>query len=606
MSENNGPSGEERDRAPGAERETTALSGYIIPITVFLVVTVFVSLILIMGFMDLRRLDRTLVEFMENRGLDIVATIENVAQEDLDFLVRTHGGDLVFATVGLSETEYNIQQRFVNSLVRVAQKIENRQKEGVLSAKDLEEIAAREKVTLIAVLNWWGRVTLHSGGTAPDEPLYVPLSRRGDQERAMREFFSSLGLPAAMSFVGAQRSDGQDTYIIALDAGKTKYWATKIAVEKVVGGIGWEHELAWLNVTDREGNILGEAGELPGEGLAAGDLPPLAIPEGKTVASRKHRAGGNHFLEVAAPLNLDGTVVGYARLGLKWDRARAILAENRNRMTLTTVILALIGTLATAGLYRNQANQLHRVEEMKKRLRRAEHLSALGQLAAGVAHEIRNPLNAISIATQRLQREFSPRDEGDRNDFSRISGVIRDEIRRLNGIIEEFVTFFRIRRMELRPHSLEEVIRKMLAVMEAEFQAGEITLRTSLEGDTRVPMDPDKLTQALYNIVKNAAESITGPGVISLGVEPRADSRVAVLITDTGSGLAPEELEQIFNPEYTTKEKGLGLGLTLAHDIIDGHGGEIHATSSKGAGTTFEIILPLQVPQTEESGDASP
>lgn len=605
MSENDAPPGEELDRTPGPGRETKVLSSYIIPITVFLVVTVFVSLILIMGFMDLRRLESTLVEFMENRGLDIVATIENVAQEDLDFLRRTQGRDLVFSTVGLSETEYNIQQRFVNSLVRVAQKIEDRQREGVLSEKDLQEIAAREKVSLIAVLNWWGRVTLHSGGTAPDEPLYVPLPRRGDQERAMREFFTSLGLPATMSFVAAQRSDGQDMYIIALDEGKTKYWATRIAVEKVVGGIGWEHELAWLDVTDREGNILGEAGDLPEAGLASADLPPLAIPEGRDVASRKLRAGGSHFLEVAAPLNLDGAVVGYARLGLKWDRARSILAENRNRMTLTTVLIALIGTLATVGLYRNQANQLHRIEEMKTRLRRAEHLSALGQLAAGVAHEIRNPLNAISIATQRLQREFSPRDEADRDDFSRISGVIRDEIRRLNGIIEEFVTFFRIRRMELRPHSLEEVIRKMLAVMEAELQAGSITVRTSLGGDTKVSMDPDKLTQALYNIVKNAAESITGAGEISVGVEARADSRVAVVITDTGSGLAPEELEQIFNPEYTTKEKGLGLGLTLAHDIIDGHGGEIHATSSKGAGTTFEIIFPLRGPQTEEPGGAA-
>ncbi|MCK9230795.1 MAG: ATP-binding protein [Syntrophales bacterium] len=600
MSENDAPPEEERDRTPGPDEDTKAFSSYIIPLTVFLVVAVFVSLILIMGFMDLRRLDGTLVEFMENRGLDIVATIENVAQEDLDFLVRTQGGDLGYSIVELSETEYHIRQRFVNSLIRVAQKIEGRQRDGTLSQKDLDEIAAREKVTLIAVLNWWGRVTLLSGGTAPDEPLYVPLSRRGEQEKLMREFFESLGLPSAMSFVAALRSDGQDLYIIALDEGKTKYWATRIAVEKVVGGIGWEHELAWLDVTDREGNILGEAGDLPEAGITAANLPLLNVPEGKDVASRKLQAGGSHFLEVAAPLHLDGDVVGYARLGLKWNRARSILAENRNRMTFTTVILALIGTLATVGLYRNQANQLHRVEEMKKRLRRAEHLSALGQLAAGVAHEIRNPLNAISIATQRLQREFSPRDEDDRDDFSRISGVIRDEIRRLNGIIEEFVTFFRIRRMELHPRSLEEVLRKMLAVMEAELQDGGIILRSSLEGETLVSMDADKLTQALYNIVKNAAESISGTGTICVDVEPRPDSRVAVVIADTGSGLAPDELEQIFNPEYTTKEKGLGLGLTLAHDIIDGHGGEIHAASNKGRGTTFEIILPLCEPR---SGD---
>jgi signal transduction histidine kinase len=113
-------------------------------------------------------------------------------------------------------------------------------------------------------------------------------------------------------------------------------------------------------------------------------------------------------------------------------------------------------------------------------------------------------------------------------------------------------------------------------------------------------MDVDKLQQALINIIKNAMESIAGEGAVDIVVERQAGERAVIRISDTGSGLAPEEVEKIFNPDYTTKEKGLGLGLTIAHEIIRGHGGTIRVRSNVGRGTTFEIVLPIKsVPGTQ-------
>ena len=109
-------------------------------------------------------------------------------------------------------------------------------------------------------------------------------------------------------------------------------------------------------------------------------------------------------------------------------------------------------------------------------------------------------------------------------------------------------------------------------------------------------MDMDKLQQALLNFTKNAVESIAGSGRVTLSVRPEKKGWIKISIVDTGCGMTAEEIERIFSPEYTTKEKGLGLGLPLSHEIIRGHGGEIRVTSRKDAGTTFEIILPTEKP----------
>jgi signal transduction histidine kinase len=109
-----------------------------------------------------------------------------------------------------------------------------------------------------------------------------------------------------------------------------------------------------------------------------------------------------------------------------------------------------------------------------------------------------------------------------------------------------------------------------------------------------VSMDENKMKQAIYNVLKNAMESISGKGAISVSVMPDREDKVKITITDTGSGLTHEEIDRIFNPEYTTKEKGLGLGLSLTHEIIRGHRGEINVRSETGSGTTFEILLPVE------------
>ncbi|MBN2180186.1 MAG: hypothetical protein JW743_12265 [Deltaproteobacteria bacterium] len=565
------------------------------PLTVAFVMVGFVILILVMGLMDLGRLDKTLIGFMENRGLDIITTVENVAQENLTYLYQTLKEDQEEDEfVPLTDKAFSPQESLVKNLVDLARDIDVEWKKELLSEKDLEEIAERESLWLIAVLNKEGAIVFQSREFLQDLPpkTSVAASR---QEEIMIDLFNRFGKLDEIGYIALRRKDGSGTIVVALDDKGLRYWSSKIAVEKAIEEVGWGQGLAYLVVMNKYGKALGRAGEVP-EKFEEMDAISLDVLEGRlTKASRKMVFQDKRLLEIIVPVHLDEKVVGFARLGLDRAGGDTILLENRNRMITSMIFIMVIGILSVWALYRNQKRNAERVEEMEKQLQQAERLSALGQLAAGVAHEIRNPLNAISMASQRVRREYMPADEKKKKGFYHITGIIRDEILRLNGIIEEFATFFRSRRLELSDHSVGYVLEKIISLMEEEATSRGIRVEARYnDRNIMVPMDMDKMKQALYNILKNAMESISGEGTISVVVEPNGRDKMSIRISDTGSGLTSAEIDRIFNPEYTTKEKGLGLGLPLAYEIIKGHNGEIQVESTIDSGTTFEILLPTE------------
>jgi signal transduction histidine kinase len=313
------------------------------------------------------------------------------------------------------------------------------------------------------------------------------------------------------------------------------------------------------------------------------------------IASRKVDAGDAKILDMAAPLYIDKKIVGIVRIGLDRGSMDTIIAENRQNIFVFMIFVVFIAILSMWLLYHDQNKHLAGIVEMERRLEKAERLSSLGQLAAGVAHEIRNPLNAISMATQRLKRDFVPADSAKADDFRNLSGVIRDEIKRLNGIIEEFLTFSKSRRLDLSNFSVVEVLQKIVSLIREEASARGISIETRWRQNPAViPMDINKLQQSFLNLIKNAMESMPEKGKMTITVDNEGKNYIIVSIADTGCGMTIEEIEKIFSPEYTTKEKGLGLGIPLASEIIRGHGGEIRVISRKSEGTTFEVVLPRE------------
>ena len=567
------------------------------PLILALVILLFLSLILVMGIMDLGRLDRTLVRFMENRGLDIVTTVENVAQENLAYLYQTlkeDRGDGVNAFVPLRDEEFSPQEALVKGLVALAREIDGEWRAEHLDEDALRRLADRENLWLIAVLDEAGTIVFKSREFITD---ILPESKEkmSEGKDLIVDLFNRFGKLNEVGYIALRRKDGSGTILMALDNAGLRYWSAKIAIGKAIDDVGIGQGLQYLIVISEYAKVLGRAGELREESEKIDDIALDVLKEKLDMASRKTTFGGVDLLEITVPIRLDGKVAGFARVGLNRESSDRILRENRNRMIISTIFIMAIGILSMVAIYLNQKKYSLRMEEMGKRLQQAEKLSALGQLAAGVAHEIRNPLNAISMASQRIRREYAPTEEEKKSGFQNITGIIRDEIKRLNRIVEEFVIFSRSRRLEFTSESITTVLERMASLIREEADLKGIAIRTEWEGNDPlvIPMDVDKLRQAFYNLLKNAMEAITGQGRIDISARRNGAGMVSIRISDTGCGLTAGEIDHIFDPEYTTKEKGLGLGLALAHEIIRGHGGEIRVESAVGVGTTFDVLLPL-------------
>jgi two-component system sensor histidine kinase HydH len=223
-------------------------------------------------------------------------------------------------------------------------------------------------------------------------------------------------------------------------------------------------------------------------------------------------------------------------------------------------------------------------------LRRRDRLTAMGALASGVAHEVRNPLNAIGIIVQRLEREFVP--TADAEEYGQLTRLVRDEVRRVNGIIVDFLDLARPRKLQLQPVDLEPLLEKAAQVIAPQVAAKGLQLVRQFEvAGRRIEADPDQLHQALLNLLTNAVEA-TDQGSVKLGARLTEAGLVEIEIADTGTGIPPEDIERVFDLYFTTKPEGTGLGLGLVHRIIAEHGGRLEIQSQSGQGTRITLLLP--------------
>lgn len=248
---------------------------------------------------------------------------------------------------------------------------------------------------------------------------------------------------------------------------------------------------------------------------------------------------------------------------------------------------------------------LHDATEARRRTSEAieaERVHALTLLAGSLAHEIGNPLNALHIHLQLMEREIRKlRRIGEKGDdvapvADRLEGfleVAKGEVNRLDYIITEFLQALRPTSPKFRTLSLNDTATETLALLQPEMEARGLETVTELApGLPMAQFDPAQLKQVLVNLLKNAMQATARDGVITIrsGATPEA---VWMTVTDTGAGIPPEKLNRIFEPFYTTKEKGTGLGLMIVQRIIRDHGGRIELESAVGKGTTFKLWLPL-------------
>jgi two-component system sensor histidine kinase HydH len=232
---------------------------------------------------------------------------------------------------------------------------------------------------------------------------------------------------------------------------------------------------------------------------------------------------------------------------------------------------------------------LEEVRRLKDEVRRQEKLAALGGLAAGVAHEIRNPLSSIKGMATFFREQF---DDG--SEAREAAGVMIREVDRLNRVISELLDFARPTDLNRRFSDLSPLINRSIQLIQQDAASQNITIEVHISDDIcPVNIDPDRLTQCLLNLYLNALQAMSEGGTLTVGCHHEDDGRkVRITVSDTGEGVAAEHLDSIFNPYFTTKNKGTGLGLAIVHKIVEAHQAHLEVESTPGRGTRMIIEIP--------------
>jgi two-component system, NtrC family, sensor histidine kinase HydH len=288
-------------------------------------------------------------------------------------------------------------------------------------------------------------------------------------------------------------------------------------------------------------------------------------------------------------------------LFINWNRYEIGPAEIAE-LALRVIFLAVAGnaTNMLAEALRQQfarfkavAEQLAQanrdVQEAEAAVRRSDRLAALGQLAAGLAHELRNPLGTIRASAEMLTRSVAAENEVARE----VAGFIASEVDRTNSLVTRFLDFVRPLQLRPAPADLSQVLDRAVAMVEREAAARQVTVIKNYSlGMPPFPMDAELMERVFHNLLLNAAQATAPGGVVTLKTR-KAGGNAEISVIDRGHGIEPQLMDTIFNPFFTTKPDGVGLGLAIVAKIVDQHGGKLAVESEPGKGSIFRVYLPM-------------
>lgn len=255
-----------------------------------------------------------------------------------------------------------------------------------------------------------------------------------------------------------------------------------------------------------------------------------------------------------------------------------------------------IGEMAVG--FNNMVEKLREREMLEKRLYEAEHLSRVGQLASGIAHEIRNPLNYISLAIDHLKTEMLPCCGDKHSELEELTEKIKEEVRRANYMVVNFMNYGRPLKLRRTQVVYRELLTKVLPVLQDRLTEQRVVVDLQIPSDLPpLWIDGELFRNCILNFVSNASQAMPDGGTITLGARLES-GQVKLTFSDQGRGIAPDDIGKIFQPYFTTKDVGIGLGLAITERIIKEHGGGIETESTVASGTTFTVSLPLHTTET--------
>ena len=246
--------------------------------------------------------------------------------------------------------------------------------------------------------------------------------------------------------------------------------------------------------------------------------------------------------------------------------------------------------------FNNMVQQIGRARALEKGLEHRERVQTMGDLAAGVAHDIRNPLSAISLLVGRIRHEFKPEEAAEREEFLNFTKDVKDEIERLNNIVSDFLQLAQPSSQKSEIVNVSDLIEELLRLLESESLSRNVEIKSSVDSNLSLTRwNKVEAKSALLNIAMNALQAMEDKGG-KLNIEAKSDSQwIVIKFSDTGPGIKEEDLSQVLLPYVTRRKGGTGLGLSIARRVTERYGGELAITSERGVGTEVRFHLPVSV-----------